>query len=159
MRLQRARTLESQRCRFETWLCHPFFFSFFLATIGLCCCAQALVAETGGFSCRGTQALGMEASVIAAHGLGNCCSWAPKLRLRSHGALAEVLHSMWDFPRPGTEPMSGDTGRWIPTHCATRKVLPPFIGQMWASYLALVHLCFLICEMGINKSWRCFHKF
>ena len=36
----------------------------------------------------------MRASVVAAHGLSNCCT------------LAEVLRGMWDLPGPEIEPVS-----------------------------------------------------
>ena len=45
----------------------------------------------GGFSCYGAQALGLQASVVAAHGLSGCgaCAWSPP--------------SMWDPPRSGIQ--------------------------------------------------------
>ena len=36
----------------------------------------------------------------------SCSSWALQHRLSSCGARAYLLHSMWDLPRPGIEPMS-----------------------------------------------------
>ena len=38
------------------------------------CGAQA--SHCGGFSCCGARALGMRASVVAAHGLNSCGTWA-----------------------------------------------------------------------------------
>ena len=45
-------------------------------------------------------------SVVAARGLGSCGSWALEYSLSSCGTQAQLLHGLWDLPRPGTEPMS-----------------------------------------------------
>ena len=97
------------------------FIYLFMATLGLCCCAQAFFScgergatlhcgerssHYGGFSCCGARALGTWASVVVAHGLSSCGSWALERRLRSCGARAQLLRGMWDLPRPGLEPMS-----------------------------------------------------
>ena len=78
----------------------------------------ARASHCGGFSCCGAQALGAQASVVAAHGLSSCgmrslerrlssCgSRALECRLSSCGAWAWLLHSMWDLPGPGLEPVS-----------------------------------------------------
>ena len=47
-----------------------------------------------GFSCCGAQALGVQASVLAA------------CRLNSCGAWAYLLWGMWDLPKPGIKPVS-----------------------------------------------------
>ena len=74
----------------------------FMAVLGLRCCARAFSScgEAGaalhcgaraycsGFSCCGTRALGTRASVVAAHGLSSCGSWALERRLSSCGARA-----------------------------------------------------------------------
>ena len=81
-----------------------FFFKFnlFLAALGLHCCAQAFsscgdrgllfVAVHGLLlvvaSRCGAQALGAQASVVVAHGLSSCGSWALECRLSSCGAQA-----------------------------------------------------------------------
>ena len=44
--------------------------------------------------CCGARALGAWASVVVACGLSSC------------GSRAKLLHSMWDPPRPGLEPVS-----------------------------------------------------
>ena len=54
--------------------------------------------------CR-AQALGAWASVVVAHGLSSCGSWALDHRLSSCGARAQSLCGMWDLPRSGLEPM------------------------------------------------------
>ena len=48
----------------------------------------AQASHCGGFSCCGTWALGAWASVVAAHGLSSCGSWALEHRLSSCGAWA-----------------------------------------------------------------------
>ena len=75
----------------------------FLALLGLRCCVQAFsgqgergllfVAVRGlliavASLCCGAQALGARASVVVAHGLSSCGSWALERRLSSWGAWA-----------------------------------------------------------------------
>ena len=55
--------------------------------------------------CR-AQALGMRASVVVAHGLSSCGSWALEHRLSRCGAQASLLRSTCDLPGPGIEPVS-----------------------------------------------------
>ena len=83
-------------------------FFFFLAALGLRCCAQAFCScDEWGLLCVvvhkllivvasrcGARALGARASVVAAHGLSSC------------GSQASLLRSMWDLPGPGLEPVS-----------------------------------------------------
>ena len=59
-----------------------------------------------GFSCCEAQALGAWASVVVACRLSSCGSWALEHRLSSCGAWAYLLHSMWDLPGSGIEPVS-----------------------------------------------------
>ena len=59
-----------------------------------------------GFSCCGARALGAQASVVAVRGLSSCGSRALECRLSSCGARTSLLHSMWDLPGPGLEPVS-----------------------------------------------------
>ena len=58
----------------------------FLAVLGLCCCTWALVVAVCGLSISGSRAL--------------------EHRLSSGGAQTQLLHSMWDLPRLGLEPVS-----------------------------------------------------
>ena len=60
----------------------------------------------GGFSCCRAWALGMWASVVVSCRLSSCGSLALEHRLSNCGAWAQLLHSMWDLPRPGIEPVS-----------------------------------------------------
>ena len=70
----------------------------------LFCGAQA--SHCGGFSCCGARAVGARTSVVVAHGPSSCGSWAVERRLNSCGAQPQLLHGMWDLPRPGLEPVS-----------------------------------------------------
>ena len=49
---------------------------------------DARASHCGGFPCCGAWALGMRASVVAAHGLSSCGSQALECRLSSCGAQA-----------------------------------------------------------------------
>ena len=57
-------------------------FNLFLAALGLHCHTWAFsscgeqASHCGGFSCRRAQALGVQASAVAAHGLSGCGAWA-----------------------------------------------------------------------------------
>ena len=74
-----------------------------MAVLGLHCCMQAFsscgkwgvtlpcgewAAHCGGFSCCGAQALGTWASVVVAHRLSSCGSWAIEHRFSSCDTLA-----------------------------------------------------------------------
>ena len=75
-----------------------FIFIYFLAALGLRCCAQAFsgaalrcraqASHCGGFSCCGARALGPRASVVVALRLSSCGSRALERRLSSFGARA-----------------------------------------------------------------------
>ena len=68
----------------------------------------ARASHCGGFSCCGTWALGMWASVVAA--LGSCDTRALECRLSSCGTWALLLRGMWDLPGPEIEPVSPALG-------------------------------------------------
>ena len=53
---------------------------------------------------RGLQYLWSMGSVVVAHGLSSCGSWAVERKLSSCDAY--LLHGMWDLPGRGFEPMS-----------------------------------------------------
>ena len=63
-------------------------------------------SHCSGFSCCRAWALGAWVSVVVAHRLSSCGSRALEYRLSSCGTRALFLHSMWDLPGPGLEPMS-----------------------------------------------------
>ena len=113
------------------WVFKINYFILFLAVLGLRCCTQAFLwlqragatlccgaqaSHCSGFSCCRTWALGMWASVVVARGLSSCDLWALERRLSNCGAQAELLHSMWDLPGPGLEPVSPAlAGRFLTT--------------------------------------------
>ena len=70
----------------------------------LCCGVQT--SHCSGFSCCRARALGTQASVVVARRLSSCGSQALEHRLSSCGTWAQLLHSMWDIPRPGLESVS-----------------------------------------------------
>ena len=72
-------------------------------------------------ACCRAWALGAQASVVVARGLGSCGLQALEHRLSICGARASLLHSMWDLPGPGLEPVSPCIGRQILNHCTTRE--------------------------------------
>ena len=71
------------------WLCWVF-----VSVRGL-----SLVAASGGHSSLRCAGLTIGASLVAEHRLQT-------RRLSSCGSRAQLLHGMWDPPRPGLEPMS-----------------------------------------------------
>ena len=78
------------------------------------CSVQA--SHCGGFSCCRAQAVVVWASIVVARGLSNCGSQALERRLSSCGTRAQLLHSMWDLPGPGLEPVSPAlAGRFLTT--------------------------------------------
>ena len=63
---------------------------------------------------RGLQYLWSMGSVVVAHGLSSCGSWAVERKLSSCDAY--LLHGMWDLPGRGFEPMSPAlAGRFLTT--------------------------------------------
>ena len=70
------------------------FIYLFVAALGLHCCTRAFsscgkrASHCGGFSCCGSWALGVQASVVVACGLSSCGSRALEHRLSSRGARA-----------------------------------------------------------------------
>ena len=49
---------------------------------------------------------GTQTSVVVAHGLSSCGSWALERSLNSCGSQDQLLCSMWDLPRTGITPVS-----------------------------------------------------
>ena len=77
----------------------------FLAVLGLHRCTRA-------FSSCGEQGL----LFVAVRGLSSCGTQAVERTLSSCGTWAWLLHSMWDLPGPGIEPMSPAlAGRFLTT--------------------------------------------
>ena len=93
------------------WLCFVFIASLGLSLVAVSGGYSSLRVQAphcSGFSCFGAQALGTWASVVAAHRLSSCGSWALGWGPRSCGAraLAALFPSMWNLPRPGIKPIS-----------------------------------------------------
>ena len=69
------------------------------------CSEQGLLfiaSHYDGLSCFRAQALGK----VAAHGLSSCNLQALEQELSNCGAQVQLLHSMWDLPRPAIKPVS-----------------------------------------------------
>ena len=77
------------------------FFWFFLAVLGLHLCARAFSScgEWGPLFIAVRGPLTIAASLVAEHRLQS-------RRLSRCGSRAQLLHGMWDLPRPGLEPVS-----------------------------------------------------
>ena len=77
------------------------FIFFFLAVLGLRFCARALSSccERGPLLIAVRGPLTVTASLVAEHRLQT-------RKLSSCGSRAQLLHGMWDLPRPGLEPVS-----------------------------------------------------
>ena len=71
----------------------------------------ALVA-VGGSLCSGFSR--GRAWALGCMGFSGCSPRAPEHRLNSWGTRARLLRVMWDFPQPGTEPMSPLAGNSLP---------------------------------------------
>ena len=76
-------------------------FFFFLAVLGLRFCVRAFCScgKWGPLFIAVHRPLTIVASLVAEHRLQTH-------RLSSCGSRAQLLHGMWDLPRPGLEPMS-----------------------------------------------------
>ena len=124
-------------------------FNLFLAALGLRCCARA-------FSSCGERGLlfvavhgillavaslvaehrrqGTQASVVVAHGLSSCDARALEHKLSSCGAQAQLLHGMWDLPRPGLEPVSPALAGGFLTTAPPGKPQPAFLIAFFPSF-------------------------
>ena len=90
-------------CVGSSWLCAGFL-QLQRAGATLYCGARA--SHCGGFFCCGARALGAQASIVAACRLSSCGSLALERRLSSCDTRAQLLHGMWELPRPGIKPLS-----------------------------------------------------
>ena len=101
------------------FLIYLFYLFIFGCIVSLLLCTGFLQLWCAGFSLRwllllrsmgsrhaGFSSCGARASVVVARGLSSCGSRALECRLSSCGTRALLLHSMWDLPGPGLEPMS-----------------------------------------------------
>ena len=87
-----------------------FFFFLFLAILGLCFCTRAFSScgKWGPLFIAVRGPLTIMASLVAEHRLQT-------RRLSSCGSEAQLLHGMWDPPRPGLEPVSPALAGRFPT--------------------------------------------
>ena len=89
-----------------------FIYLFLLRWVFIAVRGLSLVAASGGYSllrCRvySLQWLFSLRSMGSRHGgFSSCVSRALEHRLSSCGTRASLLHSMWDLPGPGLEPVS-----------------------------------------------------
>ena len=98
------------------FLINLFIYYLFLAALGLRCCARAFSScgEWGPLFIVVHGLLIVVASLVAEHRLQSrrlqqlwhMSSVAVARRLSSCGSWAQLLHGMWDLPRPGIEPLS-----------------------------------------------------
>ena len=88
------------------------FIYFWLRWVFVAACRLSLVVASGGYSslqCTGCSLwwlLLLQSPGSRRAGFSSCGSRALERRLSSCGAQAQLLHGMWDLPRPGMEPVS-----------------------------------------------------
>ena len=88
------------------------FIYFWLRWVFVAARGLSLVAVSGAYSslwCAGFSLLwllSLQSNGSRCLGFSNCGSWALERRLSSCGTRAQLLHSMWDLPGPGFEPLS-----------------------------------------------------
>ena len=119
------------------------FIYLFLVVLGLHCCmwafsrhseqglfssCSAWALHRGGFSCCRAWALDAQASVVPAHGLSSCGTWAL------------VAHAMWNRPGPGIKPMSPALAGGFPSSVPPGKLsfkycYPPSIWTQFQTQL------------------------
>ena len=87
--------------RFTSLFFFKLFIYLFMAVLGLRFCARAFSScgKRGPLFIAVCGPLTIAASPVAEHGLQT-------RRLSSCGSRAQLLHGMWDLPRPGLEPVS-----------------------------------------------------
>ena len=73
---------------------------------GLLSSHGAPTSQCRGFSRCGAWAVGTWALVVMAQGLIGCRAQALEHWLSSCGSRAQLLHGLWNLPKPGIEPMS-----------------------------------------------------
>ena len=94
------------------------FIYFWLRWVFVAVCGLSLVTASGGHS-----------SLWCA-GFSSCGSRALERRLSSCGAEAQLLHGMWDLPRPGLEPASPALAGGFPTTAPPGKPSPDLLTSL-----------------------------
>ena len=91
-----------------------------MAVLGLRFCARAFSScgERGPLFIAVLRPLTIAASLVAEHRLQT-------RRLSSCGSRAQLLHGMWDLPRPGLEPVSPALAGRFSTTAPPGKPPPP----------------------------------
>ena len=98
-----------------------------MAVLGFRCCARAFSScgKQGPLFITVRGPLTIAASLVEEHRLQTC-------RLSSCGTRAQLLHSMWDLPRPGLEPVSPAlAGRFSTTAPPGKPSMDPFNWDTW----------------------------
>ena len=149
------------------YLCVGFFVYFFLIYLFYFCLrwvfvaarGLSLVAASGGYSslwCVGfslqwllllrNTALGVRASVVVAHGLSSCGSWALERRLSSCGARSQLLCGMWDLPGPGFGPVSlALAGGFLTTVPPGKSLCVGFYYSLSQENFQMIHQIGIVC--------------
>ena len=132
---------------------------FFLACWAFCWVGFSLVAASRGYTLDAVHrlftevaslvaehgALGRVASVVTARGLSSCGSSALKDRVNSCDARAWLLHSIWDLPRSGLEPISSALTGILFTTEPPKKLSVVFLSDLiylWGLYS--LKFCFFL---------------
>ena len=103
------------------------FIYFWLLWVFIAARGLSLVVASGGYSllrCTGFSLrwLLLLRSMGSRHtGFSSCGLWALERRLSSCGTRAQLLHSLWDLPGPGLEPMSPALAGGFSTTVPPRK--------------------------------------
>ena len=107
--------------RASFFLIYLIYLFIFLAVLGLRFCARAFYScsEWGPLFIAMRGPLTVAASLVAEHSL-------QMPRLSSCGSWAQLLHSMWDLPRPGLEPVSPALAGRFSTTAPPGKPFCPF---------------------------------
>ena len=109
-----------------------------MAVLGLRFCARAFSScgKRGPLFIAVCRPLTIVASLVAEHRLQMC-------RLSSWGSRAQLLHGMWDLPRPGLEPVSAAlAGRFSTTAPPGKPDTTSFDNKGRAQNLHLRVMCY-----------------
>ena len=110
-----------------------------MAVLGLRFCARAFssCSKRGPLFIMVREPLTITASLVAEHRLQT-------RRLSSCGSRAQLLHGMWDLPRPGLEPVSPALAGRCSTTTPPGKPLNYFFIQTSSSLISSPAVCILL---------------